>query len=105
MPVRNVEELGAIIRKRRRELDWDQRYLAERAHVSRQWVVEVEAGKHRAEIGRLLRILDALDLQMDVAPGPALSERAIKLIEARYLYDDIDRDMDAIMRKPDRRRR
>ncbi len=45
MPVWNVEELGAIIRKRRRQLDWDQRYLAERAHVSRQWIVEVEAGK------------------------------------------------------------
>ncbi len=41
MPVWNVEELGAIIRKRRRQLDWDQRYLAERAHVSRQWIVEV----------------------------------------------------------------
>ena len=105
MPVWNVEELGAIIRKRRRQLDWDQRYLAERAHVSRQWIVEVEAGKYRAEIGRLLRLLDALDLQMEVAPAPALSERAIKLINLRRSYDDIDRDMDAIVKKPDRRRR
>lgn len=105
MPVWNVEELGAIIRKRRRQLDWDQRYLAERAHVSRQWIVEVEAGKYRAEIGRLLRLLDALDLQMEVAPGPALSERAIKLINLRRSYDDIDRDMDAIVSGQRRKRR
>lgn len=104
MPVRSVEELGAAIRQRRRELDWDQQYLAERAHVSRQWIVEVETGKPRAEIGLLLRTLQALDLKLEIAPEDALSEAALRIIEARRSYDDIDRDIDAIMRKHDRQR-
>jgi hypothetical protein len=36
-------------------------------------VYEFEAGKQRAELGYLLRVLDALDLQVDVSPRTASS--------------------------------
>ena len=36
--------------------------------VSRQWVVEVEKGKPRAELGLVLRALVALELALDVRP-------------------------------------
>jgi hypothetical protein len=39
-------------------------------------VYEFEAGKPHAEFGHLLRVLDALDLQLDVSPRSASSESA-----------------------------
>lgn len=103
--VRSVEELGAAIRKRRRKMGWDQQYLAERVRVSRQWIVEIEAGKPRAEIGLLLSTLQALDLRIEVVPEEALSKSALKLIKLRRSYDDIDRDIDAILEGHRRKRR
>jgi len=51
--------------------------LAERAGVSRKWVYEFEAGKPTAEFGLLLRVLDALQLSLEVAPeaGPVSAGR------------------------------
>ncbi len=76
MPValRSVAELGAAIRDRRRALGLSQQELAERAGVSRQWIVGVEAGHDRAEVGLLLRTLRALDSTVfldDGEPGDA----------------------------------
>jgi HTH-type transcriptional regulator/antitoxin HipB len=67
MLVRTPEELGQLIRERRRELGLDQRSLAERVGVSRLWIIEFEKGKPRAEIGLVLRTLNALELSLDVA--------------------------------------
>ncbi len=41
-----------------------QQQLARAALVGRQWVVEIEAGKPRAELGMVLRTLAALDLSL-----------------------------------------
>jgi HTH-type transcriptional regulator/antitoxin HipB len=68
----SIRELAATVRGRRRALGLSQGDLARRAHVSRQWVSEFEAGKPTAELGLALRILDALGLQLSVhEPGPA----------------------------------
>ena len=40
--------------------------LASRAGVSRKWIYEFEAGKARAELGLVLRVLDALGLALDL---------------------------------------
>ncbi len=58
------------MREQRQKAGLDQASLARRIGVSRQWVVEVEGGKPRAEIGLVLRALNALDapLQVDLAP-------------------------------------
>ena len=79
--VRTVEALGAAIRKRRRKMGWDQQELAQRVRVSRQWIVEIEAGKPRAEIGLLLNTLQALDLRMEIVPEDALPKGALDLIK------------------------
>ena len=60
MRIRTPADLGALIRDRRIKLALDQRSLAQKVGVSRQWIVEVEKGKPRAEIGLLLRTIDAL---------------------------------------------
>ncbi|MGA8101668.1 MAG: helix-turn-helix transcriptional regulator [Candidatus Acidiferrales bacterium] len=62
MRIRTPVDLGALIRDRRIKLGLDQRSLAEKVGVSRQWIVEVEKGKPRAEIGLLLRTIDALGI-------------------------------------------
>jgi HTH-type transcriptional regulator / antitoxin HipB len=67
MDVRTLRDLAAITRGRRRELRLSQAELAARARVSRQWVSAFESGKATAEIGLVIRLLDALDLRLTVA--------------------------------------
>ena len=62
MLARNATDIGLIMRERRRKLGLDQGELARRIKVSRQWIVEIEKGKPRAEIGLVLRALDALEI-------------------------------------------
>lgn len=64
MRVRTPLDFGLIIRNRRRKLGLSQSALAERAGVGRQWLVEVERGKARAEMGLVLRTLAALDIEL-----------------------------------------
>ena len=69
IPVRTPKDLGALIRDRRRQLGLDQKSLAERVGVSRQWIIEAEQGKPRAAIGLLLRTLDVLGVTLGVDEG------------------------------------
>jgi HTH-type transcriptional regulator/antitoxin HipB len=62
MRIRTPADLGALIRDRRIKLGLEQRALAGKVGVSRQWIVEVERGKPRAEIGLLLRTINALGI-------------------------------------------
>jgi len=68
MFARTPQDFGLLIRARRRELGLEQRELAERVGVSRQWIVDVEKGKPRAELRLVLRTLSALELDVDVSP-------------------------------------
>ena len=53
------------------ELGLSQAELAARARVSRQWVSAFESGKATAEVGLVIRLLDALELRMTVAEAGA----------------------------------
>lgn len=93
MLLRTPIDMGSAIRDRRRRLGLDQDELAARVGVSRKWIIEVEKGKPRAEIGLLLRTLDALGLKLsldaDAAPtaGKSGSDTAVPTA-------DIDRVLD-----------
>jgi HTH-type transcriptional regulator/antitoxin HipB len=65
MRIRTPTDLGAIIRDARMKLRLDQKSLAHKIAVSRQWIVEVEKGKPRAEIGLVLRAINALGIALD----------------------------------------
>ena len=65
MLVRTPAELGAVLRDRRKKLKLDQSTFAKSIGVSRQWVIDVEHGHARAELGLILRALDALDIRLD----------------------------------------
>jgi HTH-type transcriptional regulator/antitoxin HipB len=66
MNIRSPLDLGLIIRQRRRDLGLNQTELASRVGVGRQWIVAIEHGKSRAELGLVLRTLAALNLTLDV---------------------------------------
>ena len=91
MRIRNPTDLGAFIRDRRSQLGLDQAELAEKAGTSRKWLIEVEQGKPRAEIGLVLGTLKtlgvSLDLQTDseetLSPGhAAVSKRQTPEIDS-----------------------
>lgn len=65
MLIRTPADLGALIRGRRKDLGLDQAGLAERIGVNRKWVIGIERGRARAELGIVLRALDALGIRLD----------------------------------------
>lgn len=63
--------LGEVVRSARHDHGWTQVELAERAGVGRRFVLDVEAGHPRAELGKtltLLRTLGIAPLAVPVAP-------------------------------------
>ena len=70
MQIRTPLDLGLAIRDRRRKLKLSQNELARKAGVGRQWIIAIEHGKSRAELGLVLRTLAALDIPLKIDPGP-----------------------------------
>jgi HTH-type transcriptional regulator / antitoxin HipB len=66
MKVRTVNELGALIRRLRKERGWTQDELATRAGISRRTLVALEGGSPRGEIGIVVRVVAALDRELGV---------------------------------------
>ena len=93
MLVRTPADFGAIIRDRRKHLKLDQAAFAKRIGASRQWVIEIERGHARAELGLVLRALDALNIRLDATTDQTIRRQGHGAI-----------DIDAIIataRKPD----
>lgn len=89
MYLRTPQDIGAFLREQRQKAGLDQASLAKRVGVSRQWIVEVEGGKPRAEVGLVLRALNALgvSIQADLSP------------HYRAVADSPEMDIDAIIEK------
>jgi HTH-type transcriptional regulator / antitoxin HipB len=90
--VRTPADLGAVIRDRRKQLKLDQATFAKQIGVSRQWVIEIERGHARAELGLVLRAVDALNIHLDVSAGQNGRRRPSAV------------DIDAIVAKAKRRK-
>lgn len=73
MRVATPRELGLLVRERRHDLRLSQEKLAKRAGVGRPWLVAVEQGHPRAELGKLLALLAELGLVLDLSPDAAAS--------------------------------
>lgn len=75
MLTRTPADLGAVIRDRRKHLKRNQASLANEIGVSRQWLIELEHGHPRAELGLVLRVLDALGINLDAIIAQAKTPR------------------------------
>jgi y4mF family transcriptional regulator len=93
MLVRTPADLGAVIRDRRKQLKLDQATFAKRIGVSRYWVIMIERGHPRAELGLVLRAIDALDIHLDANIREANRRRPSAV------------DIDAIVAKAKRNKR
>ena len=78
MYLRTPSDLGAVVRDRRKQLGLDQAELAKMVGTSRQWIIGIERGRARAELGLVLRTLEALGLRIDVRPEAAKGSTAPK---------------------------
>ncbi|WP_164280069.1 helix-turn-helix transcriptional regulator [Stenotrophomonas indicatrix] len=102
--LRTSQDLGVVIRQRRKTLRWDQAQLAERVGVSRQWIIEMEKGKPRAELQLVLRTLNVLGLVLTVGNVEGESSVADSS-EMPLVLPDIDTIVDGNRLYPDERRK
>ncbi len=66
MRVRTVRELGASVRVQRESLGLSQQALADRAGVTREWVVRFENGKVSVPLNLVFDVLTAVNLTIDL---------------------------------------
>lgn len=62
--VTTIEDFAVLVRARRRDLGWSQAFLADKLGVSRQWIIDMEKGKPRAELALSLALLEALGIEL-----------------------------------------
>ncbi|QOD62739.1 helix-turn-helix transcriptional regulator [Ochrobactrum sp. MT180101] len=68
--VRSPAEIGALVRNARKEQNLRQDELAGVAGVGLRFIVDLEAGKPTAQIGKVLQVLQTLGCSVDIlAPG------------------------------------
>lgn len=91
--IRSTPDAGAAIRSARRAAGLTQAELARRAGVGRQWLVALEKGHERAELGKVLAVLQALGLDLTTGPDrPAPTGRT--WLTARDVAEAIREELD-----------
>lgn len=82
----NPEQLGRAVRLKRQEKGLSQSALAAQLGVERKWVLRLEAGNPKAELGLVLKALDALDLRASLGDEkPASSGKDYRVSEPSRL--------------------
>jgi len=66
----NPAEIGDIVRTTRRAASLRQDELAGAAGVGLRFIVDLEAGKPTAQMGKVLQVLAALGCLIDITPPP-----------------------------------
>lgn len=67
MPLDSPEDIGSLIRTRRKELGLNQTELADVARTTLRFVSELERGKATAQLDGVLRVLAALGVQIEAS--------------------------------------
>lgn len=71
---KNSEELGSLIRTRRKELRVTQKDLALTCGTGLRFIIELEKGKATCQIGKILQVLNALALEVRIMSSGDSSE-------------------------------
>ena len=91
MYLRTSNDIGHLVRDRRKAHGWTQDQLATRLGVSRLWIVQMEQGKTTAQLGLVLRALNELNVSLQV-------DLQAQTRYANELRDD-PMDIDAIIKR------
>ncbi len=81
MHLKTPADIGALIRDRRRVLNLDQSALANRVGVGREWIIDIEKGKPRAQLELVLRTLNALGIELTVETSEPTATRSIESVD------------------------
>lgn len=71
MRIRTAHDLASVARGRRLDRGWSQAEVARRARVSRKWVSDFENGKTSVDLAAVLRLLDALGIELESVESAA----------------------------------
>ena len=77
MRIKTPRELGGFIKDTRQKAGLSQMELASRIHASQKWISTVENGKASAEVGMVLRLLEALRVEVDLRVPPQEPSRSV----------------------------
>ena len=66
MSTKSPEQLGAAIRTRRRQLKVTQKDLAMTCGTGLRFIIDLEKGKSTCQIGKILQVLQALGLELQI---------------------------------------
>ena len=67
MNTKSPEQLGAAIRSRRRQMKVTQKDLAMTCGTGLRFIIDLEKGKPTCQIGKILQVLHALGLKLQIA--------------------------------------
>jgi len=96
MRIENASDFGRAVRAARKEAGLSQMQLAKRCGCSQRFVSEVERGKETAELGRAVKLLEALNVPLSAGSLMAdLDGRA----EVHYAVVRIASEIDGQPRK------
>lgn len=76
-PLSTAEAVAAVVRAGRARMALTQVQLAEKAHVGRKFIIELESGHPRAELAKVLDVLKALNITVAAQRGAAPISRRI----------------------------
>lgn len=67
MKTTDTVSLGALIRKRRKELGYTQMFISDFTGFSMSFISDLERGKPTAEIGKTLYLISILGLDVEIS--------------------------------------
>lgn len=76
--MRTPAEIGQIIRQTRTRLGLTQENLALATGTGRRFIVDLEKGKPTCQLGHTLSVLQALGIQMSLAPPVTAAEHQLE---------------------------
>ncbi len=96
---RNPEQLGRAVRLKRQEKGLSQSALAAQLGVERKWVIRLESGNPKAELGLVLKALDALDLRASLGDEKPPSSSTDSRVAEPSTLDEVFRQLQRPKRK------
>ena len=92
--VQDAEDLGNLVRRYRKGCGLSLKATGDLAGLGIRFLSEFERGKETAEIGKILKALEALGLEMIIRPGSYRSSGSIRDVPADFkgLYPAVNAD-------------
>ena len=66
MKINSADDFGKILKKRRKELGYTQRYISEFTGFSISFISDLENGKSTAELGKAIYLANMLGLDISI---------------------------------------